>query len=76
MATPLHRLKRMRDSFEKDKSVLSNDYRYFIMPITPRAPTRQSKAARKSAGQSGQQSRDIFVKKPDKHAFMKHAGTR
>jgi hypothetical protein len=55
MITPLHRLARMRKSFEKDKSVLVVDYNYFITsdaPPTPRASTPLSKVARKSAEQS------------------------
>ena len=47
------RLVRMRDSFEKDKSVLSEDYEYFA---TPRESTPRNKAARKSAAQSERQS--------------------
>jgi hypothetical protein len=55
MPTPNHRLERMRESFEENKTILFDDYKYFI---TPRVPTPQSKAARKSAEQSGRQSRE------------------
>ena len=55
MTTPQQRITRMRKSFEKDKSVLTTDYKYFITPdaaATPRASILRSKAARKSAGRS------------------------
>jgi len=57
MATPSSddRIVRMRDSFERDRSILTEDYAYFT---TPRAPTRQNKAARKSVGRSGRQSQE------------------
>ncbi len=32
MTTPQQRLARMRKSFEKDKSVLTEDYKYFTTP--------------------------------------------
>jgi hypothetical protein len=51
MTTPHERLSRMRASFEKDRSVSADDYRYFATPdkpTKPRASTPQSKAARKS----------------------------
>jgi hypothetical protein len=35
MTTPQRRLARMRKSFEKDKSVLTEDYKYFITPDKP-----------------------------------------
>jgi hypothetical protein len=57
--TPDQRLERMRASFDANKSVLSEDYKYFTTPeglATQRAPTPQSKAARKSAEQSERQS--------------------
>ncbi len=50
MTTPHERLSRMRESFEKDRSVSTKDYRYFITPdkpTKPRASTPQSKAERK-----------------------------
>jgi hypothetical protein len=59
MITPSQRLARMRKSFERDKSVLAADYKYFTTPdapTTPHAPTLQSKAARKLAERSGPQS--------------------
>jgi hypothetical protein len=59
--TPNQRLVRMRKSFETNKSVLSEDYNYFTAPdreATPRASIPQSKAARKSAEQSGRRSRE------------------
>jgi len=63
MVTPERRLTRMRESFDKDKSMLAEDYVYFT---TPRVPIRQSKVERKSAerrekqsrGQNGTQSSD------------------
>jgi hypothetical protein len=51
--SPDNRMLRMRKSFEMDKSILVDDYMYFI---TPRAPIRQSKAERKSEEQSGRRS--------------------
>jgi hypothetical protein len=53
MRNPNHRLVRMRESFEKDRSVLADDYAYFT---TPRVPTPQNKAERKSAEQSARRS--------------------
>ena|ERR1700733_1947653 len=50
---PNQRIARMRDSFEKDKSVLADDYAYFA---TPRESTRQSKVARTSAERNERQS--------------------
>ena len=32
MTTPQQRMARMRKSFEKDKSVLTVDYKYFVTP--------------------------------------------
>jgi hypothetical protein len=61
MITPIKRLERMRESFENDKSVLAEDYRYFTTPdapVMPRASIPQSKAVRKSAERSGRQSRE------------------
>ena len=55
MITPNQRLERMRASFERDKSVLADDYAYFTMP---RESIRQSKAGRKSAGRNERQSRE------------------
>jgi hypothetical protein len=51
--SPNQRLARMRDSFEKDKSVLADDYAYFA---TPRESIHRNKAARKSAERNERQS--------------------
>jgi len=59
MTTPRDRLARMRKSFEKDKSVLTEDYKYFITPdalARPRASIPQNKAARKSVERSAPKS--------------------
>src|SRR5580704_5929240 len=61
MTTPQQRLARMRKSFEKNKSVLTEDYKYFTTPdapAKPRASIPQSKAARMSAEQSAQKSQN------------------
>jgi hypothetical protein len=53
--TPHDRLARMRKSFEKDKSVLTEDYKYFITPDAPAMPRvsiPRNKVAHKSAEQS------------------------
>jgi hypothetical protein len=43
MAMPHERLARMRKSFAKDKSVLTEDYKYFITPDKPaKQPKKQS----------------------------------
>ena len=58
MITPNERLERMRESFDKDRSVLADDYAYFTAPdatATTRESTRQSKAERKSAEQNERQ---------------------
>jgi hypothetical protein len=55
MMTPQERLARMRKSFEKDKSVLTADYKYFTTPNATamlRESIPRSKAARKSAERS------------------------
>jgi hypothetical protein len=55
MTTPHERLDRMRKSFERNKSVLTTDYKYFTKPdapAMPRASIPRNKAARKSAEQS------------------------
>ena len=60
MTTPERRLSRMRKSFEKNKSVLVDDYAHFTTQdatATLRESTRQNKAARKLAGRHEQQSR-------------------
>jgi hypothetical protein len=57
--TPHERLARMRKSFEKNKSVLTEDYKYFTTPdapVMPRVSIPRSKAARKSAEQSAPKS--------------------
>jgi hypothetical protein len=53
MMTPQERLARMRKSFDKDRSVLAEDYKFFTTPDAPmpRESIPQSKAARKSAEQ-------------------------
>jgi hypothetical protein len=51
--TPSKRLKRMRESFNANKSILVDDYEYFTMP---RESIPQSKAARRLAEQSEPQS--------------------
>lgn len=50
---PSHRLERMRESFEKDRSVLADDYAYFT---TRHESIRPSTIERKSAEQSERQS--------------------
>jgi hypothetical protein len=60
---PIQRLTRMRDYFEKDRSVLTVDYEFFIttdVPVMPRASTPRSKAARKSE--------ELSVPKPPKQS--------
>jgi hypothetical protein len=55
MTTPHERLARMRKSFERNRSVLSADYKYFTTPdapAMPRASTPRNKAAHKLAEQS------------------------
>ena len=49
MITTNQRLARMRDSFERDKSMLADDYAYFA---TPRESIHPSKVERTSAEQS------------------------
>jgi hypothetical protein len=59
MTTPQQRLARMRKSFERNRSVLTEDYKYFVTPdarATPRASIPRNKAARKSAEQSAPKS--------------------
>jgi hypothetical protein len=49
--TPDQRLARMRKSFEKNKSMLTEDYKYFTTPDAPATPhvsIRRNKVARKS----------------------------
>jgi hypothetical protein len=59
MMMPIERLARMRVSFEKNKSVLATDYKFFTTPdkpAKPRASTLPSRVARKSAGRSAPKS--------------------
>ena len=58
MTTPHERLTRMRKSFDKNKSGLTVDYKYFTTPDTakPRESTPLSKAAHKLAEQSAPKS--------------------
>lgn len=59
MILPRERLARMRKSFEKNKSVLAEDYKYFTTtdaPAMPHASIPQSKAAHKSVERSAQKS--------------------
>ncbi len=58
MITPIQRLERMRESFEANKSILAEDYRYFTTPVMPNASIPQSKAEHKSAERSERQSRE------------------
>jgi hypothetical protein len=51
--SPNQRLARMRGSFEKDKSVLADDYAYFS---TPHGSIRPSKVEHKSEERSGRRS--------------------
>jgi hypothetical protein len=46
MTTPHERLARMRKSFERNKSVLTEDYKYFTTPDKPAKP-RTEKPERK-----------------------------
>jgi hypothetical protein len=57
--TPNQRLIRMHKSFAKNKSVLTEDYKYFITPdapVMPREPIPQNKVAHMSAELSAQKS--------------------
>jgi hypothetical protein len=59
MITPNQRLARMRKSFDRNKSVLTEDYKYFTTPdalATPRVSIPQNKVARRSAEQSAPKS--------------------
>jgi hypothetical protein len=59
MTTPQQRLDRMRKSFAKNKSVLTEDYKYFTTPDArpmPREPIPRNKVAHKSAERSGPKS--------------------
>jgi hypothetical protein len=59
MVTPQERLTRMRRSFQKNKSVLTADYKYFTTPdapAKPRASIPRNKVARKLAERSAPKS--------------------
>jgi hypothetical protein len=57
--TPRQRLERMRNSFEKNKSLLAGDYKYFTspeMPPMPRVSIPRNKAAHRSGERSAPKS--------------------
>ncbi len=56
MPTPTRRLERMRKSFEENKNILLDDYKYFTKP---RESIHRNKAERKSAEQSERQSQEL-----------------
>jgi hypothetical protein len=59
MTTPHERLARMRKSFAKNKSILTEDYKYFITPDAPAKPRvsiPRNKVARRSAGRCAPKS--------------------
>jgi hypothetical protein len=59
MMTPQQRMARMRKSFERNKSVLTKDYKYFTTPDMPsmqRVSIPRNKVARKSAERSAPKS--------------------
>jgi hypothetical protein len=60
MTTPNERLARMRKSFEKNRSVLTEDYKYFTAreagAPTPHGSIPLNKAAHKLAEQPAQKS--------------------
>lgn len=64
MTTPTQRIERMREAFEKDKSILAEDYAYFT---TPRESIPRNKVARKSEEQSERQ----FLKPSEKQSSDK-----
>jgi hypothetical protein len=49
MTTPHERLARMRKSFAKNKSVLTEDYKYFITPDKPDKQRAEQPKRRKLA---------------------------
>jgi hypothetical protein len=57
---PDQRIARVRQSFEKDRSMLADDYAYFT---TPRESIHRNKAARTSAEQNERQSREQSEKR-------------
>jgi hypothetical protein len=59
MTTPAERLARMRKSFAKNKSVFTEDYKYFTTPgavAKPHVSIPRSKAARMSGALSAPKS--------------------
>ncbi len=59
MTTPQERLARMHKSFAKNKSVLTEDYKFFITqdaPATPRVSIRRNKVVHRSAERSALKS--------------------
>jgi len=56
--TPHQRLARMRASFEKNKSVLADDYAYFVTPAMPHVPSPQSTAEHRSEERYVKQSQE------------------
>jgi hypothetical protein len=48
MTTPQERLARMRKSFERNKSVLTEDYKYFITPDKPAKQRRKQSDGKSS----------------------------
>ena len=62
---PNQRLTRMRESFEKNKSVLADDYAYFT---TPRESIHPNKAAHKSAERNERRSPEQSEKKSSDNA--------
>ena len=59
MTAPHQRLDRMRKSFERDRSVLTEDYKYFTTPdgqAMPRGSIPRSKAEHRSAERSAPKS--------------------
>jgi hypothetical protein len=62
MTTPQERLARMRKSFEKNRSVLTVDYKYFITPAAPSMP--RGSMFEHIATQKR------LVKQPDKHGMI------
>lgn len=49
---PEDRLRRMRETFSEDLSILAEDYEHFTGVSPQDAPTRQNKDSRKSGEQS------------------------
>jgi hypothetical protein len=59
MMTPHERLARMRKSFDRNRSVLTQDYKYFTTPdapATPRVSIPRNKVAHKLAERSAPKS--------------------